>query len=663
MRQLLNSVYAWGRRTLPITWRRAIRRALPVERLFRVRKPNYDFVVLPPEELEIRPGRPDVICLPVIEWNFRRQRPQQLLEGLARRGGRIFYADFAPIREPRRVADRVYLFGLPGARRENLFERPMTERGVAASGKKVLDLATQFGVREAVIFVEAPYWRPLAEELKSRTGWKLVYDCLDNHAAYPGSRSRFLKREEELLARAADLVCASAQLLLDRMKLWARRAFLLRGADDFEAFSAAAAPSGNIRPRIGYFGVVAEWVDLELVRELARRRPGWDFEIVGSAWGTDVPTPFSLPNVFFRGERPFSEMAVFLRGFDVSIIPFVLNELTAAMDVVKVYEMLASGKPVVATPLPELGYIEKQGLITFGRDAVEFAAAIESALTEDNPSLRARRIAFARENDWSSRAAVLETELRGLFPRVSVIVVTCDNLMFNRACLESLDARTEWPNLELIFVDNGSGDGTVTWLQEEAARRPDLLKIIANGENRGFGPAVNQGLAAASGDFLCLLNNDTVVSRGWLSALVAHLQANPSLGMVSPSTNDASNESRVEAPYPDVASMPDWARRFTRRNAGEIVQVPMLAMFCVVFPRRVFETVGFLDEQFLVGMFEDDDYSRRVRNAGYELGCARDSFVHHRGRGTFHRLGEEYYWDLYRDNQRKYLAKWNLPRV
>ena len=245
------------------------------------------------------------------------------------------------------------------------------------------------------------------------------------------------------------------------------------------------------------------------------------------------------------------------------------------------------------------------------------------------------------------------------FPLACIVVVTRDNRDLNRLCLESLRARTEWPNFELLVVDNGSTDGTVELLRVLAQGWPQL-RVIENAENRGFAAAANQGFAAAreSGAFLVTLNNDTVVVRGWLSSLVAHLRADPKLGIVGPITNAIANEAQVDIGYRNLEELPARAAEWMRAHDGETFSIPMLAFFCAAIRRETWSAVGPLDERFGAGMFEDDDWCRRARGQGWEIRCARDAYVHHWQMASFRKLGEKAYRALYEGNRRKYEEKW-----
>jgi hypothetical protein len=167
-------------------------------------------------------------------------------------------------------------------------------------------------------------------------------------------------------------------------------------------------------------------------------------------------------------------------------------------------------------------------------------------------------------------------------------------------------------------------------------------------------------LAIATGDILILLNNDTIVSSGWRDGL-AHWLERTEIGIVGPVTNRTCNEAQIDAPYRTYDEMAKFAGQYTRNHHGQATEIPMLAMFCVAMRRDTFVRVGPLDEQFEVGMFEDDDYARRVRQAGYKVKCAEDVFVHHFGQAA---LGElcitDEYDRVFESNLSRFEAKWNI---
>jgi GT2 family glycosyltransferase len=251
---------------------------------------------------------------------------------------------------------------------------------------------------------------------------------------------------------------------------------------------------------------------------------------------------------------------------------------------------------------------------------------------------------------------------REAFPLVSIVVVCFNNLDLTRQCLTSVLERTDWPNFELWVVDNGSTDGTPDFLQQLAVA-DSRVKLILNQENRGFAAANNQALRQAQGEFLVLLNNDTVVPRTWLSRLVAHLVAQPQWGLVGPVTNWIGNEAQIPVGYRSLEEMLPWAERYMQENEGKWFPINVLAMYCVAMRREVFARVGGLDERFSVGMFEDDDYALRVRQAGWEVICVEDVFVHHHGKAAFRQLDGATYQRIFEENRKKFEEKWQRPWI
>ncbi|MEX0666611.1 MAG: glycosyltransferase [Acidimicrobiia bacterium] len=609
-----------------------------------------------------RAAKHDVVCLSIIDWDSRWQRPQQIASKFADNGHRVFYVRMSGFLPPGERAyelaelrEKVWGVTVTTRMHPRVYEQPIDPTIASAVADSLAALRSEHDISLAVALVQIPTWRPVAALVRQRFGWNVVYDCMDEWSGFPGISESVID-EETSLAASADIVVVSGKRLLEKWAAAGPPVVLARNATDFDRFASDPGPSeldDVDGPVIGYFGAISEWLDLGLVAWAARERPAYTFVLVGAP-EIDVRAVKKLPNVRLLGQRPYEEIPAHLARFDVCIIPFLVNDITAATDPVKFYEYLSGGKPVVSTWMPELeAYAEH---VSLARNRDQFLSFIDAAVTEDDVAKRDGRIDVARANDWQARYEVIESAIAEVLGMLSIVVVTYGNFELNRQCIESVLVNTTHPSFELIVVDNASGDATPEYLRQ-CAVNDDRVRVVINDDNVGFAAGVNQGLALARGDVIVILNNDTVVPSGWQAPLLRHLE-DTDVGLVVASTNSSGNESRIPVSYTDLDEMEEFAVQRRRAHDGRSFDIRVAAMYCVALRRDVFEGVGPLDERFGVGWFEDDDYSHRTRLAGYRVICAEDAFVHHVGQAAFQLLPSgdlEALWDA---NQQRFEEKW-----
>ncbi len=230
---------------------------------------------------------------------------------------------------------------------------------------------------------------------------------------------------------------------------------------------------------------------------------------------------------------------------------------------------------------------------------------------------------------------------------ISVIIPCCNQLTYTKLCIESVLRHSREP-FELIVVDNGSTDGTKEYL----AAVPHGKIRCGFADNRGFAIACNEGMRAASGKYLVLLNNDTIVTDGWLEGLT-----DCDAGLAGPVSNCARGVQQIPVNYGHVNDIGAFAAKRRTDYAGRFMQTDRLGGFCLMIRRDVYERIGGLDERFGLGFFEDDDYCVRALHAGFLLNIALDVFIHHFGNKTIEGLGIDAR-ALMTENLERFRDKW-----
>jgi polysaccharide pyruvyl transferase CsaB len=611
--------------------------------------------------------RYDVIILAIIDFDFRFQRPQQIAAEFARRGHRVFWISptrFLPVDSP----DPYKVLPL----RENLWEIHLRSRQpdiymgelqpdvIAAMSEAFDHLYRDWTIGEHALLAQLPFWRRLALEFRARHGSKLLYDCMDDWDTFE-NMGKFNVTEEKDLVRETDILVVTGAELERKYQAQGLKPVLARNGADFPFFSQARSNGllGEVpKPVVGYFGAIADWIDLDLVYEVAQSRPQYSFVMIGQVFGRDISHLESLPNVRMLGSKPYADIPAYLYHFDACTIPFLINQVTKATDPVKLYEYFSLGKPVVATDMAELG--QCGDLVYIGRDPEDFARKLDLAVSEENPDLPRRRIEFARANTWSSRVDDIDRAIREAFPPVSILIVTYNSAAFVGPCLESVLRNTSYPSYEVIVVDNASTDNTVERVKEYVAR-DSRLRLIALPKNLGFAGGNNHAARESRGERLIFLNVDTMVTSGWIERLLCHMRQDPSIGLLCPVTNFAGNEIKINVDYTDWRSMERFARNVSAAKLGQRMEIGVAPLYCALMPRAVWDRIGEMDTRYEIGMFEDDDLSLRIRQAGLGVFAAEDCFIHHFGQGSFSKLASETYNRIFEENRRRFEEKWKQP--
>jgi GT2 family glycosyltransferase/glycosyltransferase involved in cell wall biosynthesis len=606
-----------------------------------------------------------IVIFAPIDWQYRHQRPQNLAESFTKTGKNVFY--FNPTVEYKsgnhsdiyiEQIDYIWICTIrSNVRRQSFYigTNGIPHQIVESVAKQIEDLLSRNVGGSALLIVQQPSWWPLMERLQ---GNQILFDCMDLHSGFSVIDPLNVKLESFLGESSDQIVVTSEFLRIKKISEQggSKSVKLIRNGVDSMRF--AIDSKSDTRNVVGYFGALAEWFDLDLMEWLVGANQDLKFEIIGLITNSEIYSRLrKYKNVVFYGEVPNRDLPKLVAGWGAGLIPFKLSQLIIATNPVKMYEYAAMGIPTVASDIPEVGLVSSnlKGVFT-SKSFDEFNKNLHVALNLNDKD-REELKNWSKKQDWSQRAAEILEHSSGS-PKVSVVVLMWNQGLMTLKCLLSIVERSDYPNLEIILVDNDSKleeSAIVTnWLNNISAHK---IKYIRNSENLGFAEGNNVGLREATGDYLVILNNDTEVSPGWIWRSLKHFYRDSNLGILGPSTDNCGNEARVKL----RGNPSDWLSEVVPRfnfRIPQLVEVNTVAFFCVFIPRNVFEKVGMIGTEYKRGYFEDDDYCRRVQSMGYKIGIARDIFIHHKSGASFDLIGDSEKTKLFIENKAIYEAKW-----
>ena len=284
------------------------------------------------------------------------------------------------------------LYGNAAARRLNR----------ALLGFQVRRAMRQLGFRRAINWV----FNPPAAVIAGRLGEEvLIYQCVDEYGAFTGVSAAAMEEFERILLAKADVSIVSAERLLEPRRRLNPATVLVRHGVDYQHFRRALDPAtpvpadiaGLPRPVLGFFGLIADWIDLELLARLAEHFSGGSVVLIGKA-ATDVSALAGISNVHLLGRKAYADLPGYCRGMDVALNPFRINQLTLSANPLKVREYLAAGLPVVSSPIPEVAAL---GLCQIADGPEATIRAVTTALEDPGPS--AARSERVRAESWDAR--------------------------------------------------------------------------------------------------------------------------------------------------------------------------------------------------------------------------------------------------------------------
>ena len=606
-------------------------------------------------------NKQDIIILGIIDYDFRYQRPQQLANYFASIGHRVFYIN-ANFTDNDMIIDEVkpniYVIKIKCNCATAIYETDLIQD--YNNNKKSFDIIiAKFFIRDAVLVIDYPTWCNSALFLRDKYGFKIIIDYMDDFTGFENPQVELVEKSCKILLEKSDLVIATSAYLGNIAEAYNKKVIIIRNGTEFDHFYQAFKQEREKGKIIGYYGAIAHWFAIEKIEYLANQLPECTIILIGEiTYGIERLT--KLSNVQLLGELPYMDLPKHLEYFDVCIIPFdTSTNLIKATNPVKFYEYLSAGKKIVATEIPELEPYKDRYVYLTNNDQ-KFCEYIKLCINcEDTLCQPTECVEFAKNNSWKSRGEAFLESVNYDYPLISIIILSYNQLAYTKGCIESIINNTAYPRYELIIVDNNSKDGSISYL-EKLSCQYNNIKVIFNKINKGFAAGNNDGIKLAKGEYIVLLNNDTVVTRGWLTNMLKRFIYDDKIGMVGPVTNSIGNEAKIPVSYDHIKEMHNFAFQYTQRHMGlnYAPGINVLAMFCVMIRADIIEQVGLLSEEYGIGMFEDDDYANKVKAAGYKLVLAEDVFVHHYLSISFNQIESKERMELFEKNKKIYENKW-----
>jgi len=312
-------------------------------------------------------------------------------------GGRKAPAAPAAVRPPLLQVSQPFMLPFSGSSFVRRFNRRSVLRAVEALAAKHLPA-------RRIVVSSVPnacdYVRDLGAE-------RVVYYCVDDFTQWPGFEHGLVREMESRLINASDVLVATSRKLQSMLSTHGKPVHLLTHGVDVDLFASEAAAvhpaiASIPSPRVGYFGLIDERSDQQLLGEVIRRMPDISFVFTGPV-ATSVENLSRYPNAHFTGSLPYAELPSLVKGLSALMLPYLVNDFTASISPLKMKEYLATGRPVIATPMPEA--VLQASHVTIAADTEAWVSAIRASLSVDIDARRARMREVLAGESWRDKAS------------------------------------------------------------------------------------------------------------------------------------------------------------------------------------------------------------------------------------------------------------------
>ncbi len=369
-------------------------------------------------------NEPDLICFSHLRWNFVFQRPNHLMSSCSSERRVFFFEEPVIEQGPPKLAVREASPNLYVATPRLSAQHDM----VQGQRKALRELCERYDIEAPITWFYTPMALEFSRDMLSAL---TVYDCMDELSAFHGAPPQLRELERELFARA-DLVFTGGKSLFEAKRHLNPNVYLFPSSVDVAHFARARAkahdPDDQARipgPRLGFFGVIDERMDLALIEGVASARPDWQLLMLGPVIKIDQELLPRRPNIHYLGQKHYEQLPSYLSGWQVALMPFALNESTRFISPTKTLEYLAGGVPVVSTPIADVvNTYADRGLVRIAGDVASFVSAVEQTLAEGGLGQKLEQVdAFIAgtswANTWSNMSLLINQSLATIESKVA----------------------------------------------------------------------------------------------------------------------------------------------------------------------------------------------------------------------------------------------------